>query len=161
VPTYRIERSALADNLVTVAGIRSTGVSGSPGIADYVTELLIEAGLPAKEKARFIDQLTGPPPLRMSRDCAASAQDPLGRTVVCTCEKVTAAEIHRALAEPMAARSITGIARRTHATWGRCQGSACLSGVTFIASLYLGKQAWELPVGEPSATLGVAPARRV
>jgi hypothetical protein len=33
--------------------------------------------------------------------------------------------------------------------------------VTFIASLYLGKQAWELPVGEPSATLGVAPARRV
>ncbi len=161
VPTYRIERSALADNLVTVAGIRSTGVSGSPCIADYVAELLIEAGLPAKEKARFIDRLEDPPPLRMSRDCAASAQDPLGRTVVCTCEKVTAAEIHRALAEPMAARSITGIARRTHATWGRCQGSACLSGVTFIASLYLGKQAWELPVGEPSATLGVAPARRV
>jgi glycerol-3-phosphate dehydrogenase len=161
VPTYRIERSAHADNLVTVAGIRSTGVSGSPGIADYVAELLIEAGLPAREKSQIVERLGAPLPLRISRDCASSAEDPLGRTVVCTCEKVTAAEIHWALQDPIGARSIGGIARRTHATWGRCQGSACLSGVSFIASLYLGTEAWQVPVGEASATLGVAQARRV
>jgi glycerol-3-phosphate dehydrogenase len=161
VPTYRIERSERADNLVTVAGIRSTGVSGSPGIADYVAELLADAGLPTAEKSRVVERLDEPAPLRVSGDCARSAEDDLGRTVVCTCEKVTAAEIHRALQGPVPARSIGGIARRTHATWGRCQGSACLSGVTFIASLYLGVEAWQLPAGEPGSTLGVAPARPV
>jgi glycerol-3-phosphate dehydrogenase len=160
VPTYRIERSALADNVITIAGIRSTGVSGSPGIADYVVGLLSDAGLAAKEKHEIVERINQPVPLRRSGDCAASAAEPLGRTIVCTCEKVTAAEIHRALQGPLGARSIGGIARRTHATWGRCQGSACLSGVTFIASLYLDGQAWEIPVGERAATLGVAPARR-
>jgi glycerol-3-phosphate dehydrogenase len=161
VPTYRIERSGLTDNLITVAGIRSTGVSGSPGIADYVAELLADAGLPTKEKSEIVERLGAPQPLRTSLDCGKSAEDPLGRTIVCTCEKVTVAEIHRALQDPLGARSISGIARRTHATWGRCQGSACLSGVTFIASLYLGGEAWQLPIGERSATLGVARARRI
>jgi hypothetical protein len=40
-------------------------------------------------------------------------------------------------------------------------GGTCLSGVSFIASLYLGGQAWELPFGEPASTLGVARARNV
>jgi glycerol-3-phosphate dehydrogenase len=160
VPTYRIERSSLAANVITIAGIRSTGVSGSPGIADYVAGLLADAGLTAKDKDRVADRLDQPMPLRRSGDCAASASEPLGRTVVCACEKVTAAEIHQALQGPVGARSISGIGRRTHAMWGRCQGSACLSGVTFIASLYLDGEPWELPVHESGATLGVARARR-
>jgi glycerol-3-phosphate dehydrogenase len=160
VPTYRIERSSLAANVITIAGIRSTGVSGSPGIADYVAGLLADAGLTAKDKDQVADRLDQPMPLRRSGDCAASASEPLGRTVVCACEKVTAAEIHQALQGPVGARSISGIGRRTHAMWGRCQGSACLSGVTFIASLYLDGEPWELPVHESAATLGVARARR-
>jgi len=121
VPTYRIERSSLAANVITIAGIRSTGVSGSPGIADYVAGLLADAGLTAKDKDQVADRLDQPMPLRRSGDCAASASEPLGRTVVCACEKVTAAEIHQALQGPVGARSISGIGRRTHAMWGRCQ----------------------------------------
>jgi len=159
--TYRIERSALKPNVIQAAGIRSTGVSGSLGIADHVLELLHQAGLDRPPKASFASGLDALLPFSEALDCRLAAATALGRTVVCACEKVTAAEIHRSLTSPLPARSISGIAKRTHATWGRCQGSACLSGVSFIASLYLGGQAWELPFGEPGSTLGVARARNV
>lgn len=157
--TYRIERSAVMGNVIQVAGIRSTGVSGSLGIADYVLGLLQEAGFDRPPKASFAASLDAPLPFSDALDCELAAASPLGRTVVCACEKVTAADIHRALSSPLPARSISGVAKRTHATWGRCQGSACLSGVSFIASLYLGGEAWELPFGEPGSTLGVGRAR--
>jgi glycerol-3-phosphate dehydrogenase len=131
-------------NLIQVAAIRSTGVSASPGIADYVLTLLQEAGLTAPPKATAYRSL----------DTA-----PFGRTVVCACERVTAEQIHRAMSSPLPARSISGIAKRTHATWGSCQGAACLPGVSFIAARYLGGQPWEVPYGEPDTTLGVAGAR--
>lgn len=159
--TYRIERSAVMRNVIQVAGIRSTGVSGSLGIADYVLGLLREAGLDRPAKRSFASSLGTPLPFSDALDCELAAASPRGRTVICACEKVTAAEIHRALASPLPARSISGIAKRTHATWGRCQGSACLSGVSFIASLYLRGEPWQLPVGEPGSTLGVGRARRV
>jgi glycerol-3-phosphate dehydrogenase len=159
--TYRIEQSAVKRNVIQVAGIRSTGVSGSPGIADYVLGLLQEAGFDRPAKASVADSLDAPLPFSGALDCQQAASSRLGQTVVCACEKVTAAEIHRSLTSPLPARSISGIAKRTHATWGRCQGSACLSGVSFIASLYLGGEPWKLPYGEPGSTLGVARARRV
>lgn len=159
--TYRIERSAVKANVIHVAAIRSTGVSGSLGIADYVLGLLQDAGLDRPRRPAPRDSLDAPLPFSDALDCEQAAASPLGRTVVCACEKVTAAEIHRALSSPVPARSISGIAKRTHATWGRCQGAACLSGVSFIASLYLGGEPWELPYGEPGSTLGVARARHV
>lgn len=142
--TYRIEPSAKMRNVIQVAGIRSTGVSASPGIADYVLTLLEEAGLAAPPKTTAHDRLDTPPS---------------GGTVVCPCEKVTAAQVHRAMSSALPARSISGVAKRTHATWGRCQGAACLADVSFIVSRYLGGQAWEVPYGEPGTTLGVARAR--
>lgn len=159
--TYRIERSSVMGNVIQVAGIRSTGVSGSLGIADYVLGLLQQAGFDRPPKSSFTVRLDTPLPFCDTLDCQAAAASTLGRTVVCACEKVTAAEIHRSLTSPLPARSISGIAKRTHATWGRCQGSACLSGVSFIASLYLGGEPWQLPFGEPGSTLGVARARHV
>jgi glycerol-3-phosphate dehydrogenase len=159
--TYRIERSSVMRNVVQAAGIRSTGVSGSLGIADHVLGLLQEGGFDRPPKPSFTARLDAPLPFSDTLDCQAAASSPLGRTVVCACEKVTAAEIHRSLTSPLPARSISGIAKRTHATWGRCQGSACLSGVSFIASLHLGGQPWALPIGEPGSTLGVAQARHV
>ncbi|WP_346276609.1 FAD-dependent oxidoreductase [Pseudonocardia sp.] len=159
--TYRIEPSARMRNVIHVAGIRSTGVSASPGIADYVLTLLQMAGLEARPKTTAYESLDTPPPFSGTLDCEQAGAAPFGRTVVCPCEKVTAAEIHRAMSSALPARSISGVAKRTHATWGRCQGAACLSGVSFIASLYLGGQAWEVPYGEPGTTLGVARARHV
>jgi glycerol-3-phosphate dehydrogenase len=158
--TYRIEPSATVRNVIQVAGIRSTGVSASPGIADYVLTLLQRAGLDAAPKADAPDSLDITRPFGGILDCAGTAVTPSGRTVVCACEKVTAADIHRAMSSALPARSISSVAKRTHATWGRCQGAECLPGVTSIICQHLGVQPWEVPYGEPGSTLGVARARR-
>lgn len=153
--TYRIEQSATTKNLIQACAIRSTGISGSPAIADYVREILVEAGLRAPPRRHAVDRVTRLPRLAENLDCEKLAREPLGRIVVCVCEKVTALEVHNAFRSPVPAKSITGVAKRTRATWGRCQGSACLSGVAFIASLYLPTEAWRVPIGESDATLGV------
>jgi glycerol-3-phosphate dehydrogenase len=158
---YRVKPSECASNVIQTVAIRSLGVGASPALADYVFDLLVEQGLhaPIQQKAR--DRLDRPRSLFETLDCECAANDPLGRTIVCACEKVTAAEIHAALQSPLPARSMSGIARRTHATYGRCQGSACGAGVALIASLYLEGEAWEVPVGEPEAMLGVGRAHHV
>ncbi len=156
--TYRVEPSGQIDNLIQACGIRSTGISASPAIGDYVSDLLYDAGLPAVARSGAIDRLPRRSHLSDGFDGGSLARDPLARTVVCACEKVTAREIHDALTSPVPARSVAGVAKRTRATWGNCQGSACLSGVTFISSMYLAGEAWELPMSEPGATLGVARA---
>ncbi len=154
-PTYRIGWSESAGNVVHVAGIRSTGVSASPGIAQFVRDLLVERGLNSTAKADPVHVLDYRKPLWSELNCADAASDPLGRTVICACEKVTAQDIHQALSQPLPATSIIGVARRTHATWGRCQGSACLSGVSFITSMYTGDNPWDIPYHEPGSQLGV------
>ena len=158
--TYRVEQSTMTKNLIHACGIRSTGVSGSPGIADRVHDLLVDAGLNAPQDSRALDRLPRRPRISEGASCETMALDPLGRTVVCACEKVTAREIHDAMRSAVPACSISGIAKRTRATWGRCQGAACLSGVSFIASQYLDGPAWALPFGEDVATLGVAESSR-
>ncbi len=154
--TYRIELSGRVRNLVQACGIRSTGVSASPAIGDHVRDVLIEAGLRTTSCAGALLRIPKRRRLAEDLDCEAMASDPLGRTVVCACEKVTAREIHDAFDGPLPARSIAGVAKRTRASWGRCQGSACLSGVSFITSMHLSGEAWQIPISEPAATLGVA-----
>jgi len=156
---YRVEGSERIANLVQACGVRSTGVSSSPAMGEHVRDVLIELGLRCLPRPGALERIPRRRRLADAFDCEALAADPLGRTVVCACEKVTALEIHEAMRGPLPARSIAGIAKRTRATWGRCQGSACLSGVSFIASLYHDGEAWTLPVSEPGATLGVGDVR--
>lgn len=157
-PTYRVGWSESASNLLLAAGIRSTGVSSSPAMGEHLRDLLLAAGLSDAPRPGARTSLDYARPLWWDFDAARVAAEPWGRTVVCACEKVTAADLHHALQPPLPARTIGGVARRTHATWGRCQGSACLSGVAFVTSLYADRPAWETPMNEPGSTIGVGEA---
>jgi glycerol-3-phosphate dehydrogenase len=74
---------------------------------------------------------------------------------VCACEQVTAAEIAAACAMRVPPRSLDALRKRTRATGGRCQGTVCLAGVSFLYSVHTGMRPWEIPMSEPEATLGV------
>jgi glycerol-3-phosphate dehydrogenase len=154
--TYRVERSEQVTNLIQACGIRSTGVSASPGVGAFVRELLIDAGLECRPDPHAVDRIPKRRRFATVLDGEWAVEDPLGHTIVCACEKVTALEIHDSLRGPLPARSLAGVAKRTRATWGRCQGSECLAGVSSIASTYLDCESWQIPVSEPAATLGVA-----
>jgi glycerol-3-phosphate dehydrogenase len=115
-----------------VAGIRSTGLSASLGIAEYVAGQLGDAGLPLKERA--VPELPAMPyigevRMRPYQDAARIAADPEYGRIVCHCERVTRGEIRDALASTVPPTDLAGLARRTRATNGRCQGFYCGAAV--------------------------------
>ena len=118
-----------------VAGIRSTGLSASLGIAEYVTDQLGAAGLPLKERD---GSGPGPPAmpyigqarLRPYQDAGRIAADPEYGRIVCHCERVTRGEIRDALASTVPPVDIDGLRRRTRVLNGRCQGFYCAAAVT-------------------------------
>jgi glycerol-3-phosphate dehydrogenase len=118
---------------------RSTGVSTSPAAADLALDLLRDAGLDVTDR---LDAITALPPVPRLRTAAEpeklTAIDPGYGQVVCACEQVSAAEIAAELSGPLGARSVDAVRKRTGATYGRCQGSICMAGVTFMCAMAVG-----------------------
>jgi glycerol-3-phosphate dehydrogenase len=118
------------------AGIRSTGLSASLGIAEHVAGLLEAAGLPLRERAReSMPRLPCMPYIgeasrRPYQDADRIAADPAYGQIVCHCERVTRGEIRDALASPVPPADLGGLRRRTRAMNGRCQGFFCAATVS-------------------------------
>ena len=138
---YQIRLHA-AQNYVCVGGIRSTGVSASLGIAEYVAELLAEAGLPLRPKAEFktfkMPNIGEARPRPYQRDDMIAQNPDYGR-IVCHCEKVTLGEILDAIHSPLPARTLDALRRRTRVTQGRCQGFNCQAHVVDILARETGQ----------------------
>ncbi|HET9907177.1 MAG TPA: FAD-dependent oxidoreductase [Anaerolineales bacterium] len=113
---------------ICVGGIRSTGISGSLGIAEYVADLLKEGGVALKPKAEFktirIPNI-GEAFLRPYRNAEWIEKNPSYGQIVCHCERVTLGEIHDAMYSDIPATTLDALRRRTRATQGRCQGFNC------------------------------------
>jgi glycerol-3-phosphate dehydrogenase len=125
-----------------VAGIRSTGLSASLGIAEYVVDQLGQAGLRLTESSR---PAAGPPAMpyigqsgtRPYQDARLIAADPDYGRIVCHCEHVTLGEIRDALASTVPPADAAGLRRRTRAMNGRCQGFYCAAAVARIVTAAL------------------------
>ncbi|MFV0382624.1 NAD(P)/FAD-dependent oxidoreductase [Paracoccus sp. (in: a-proteobacteria)] len=114
---YRI-RADPDRGLVTVGGIRSTGLSAALGIARHVAGL---AGSAPAEPAHW-------PQMPMLAQAGGRDWQAAGNGgIVCHCELVTRREIEAALTGPAPAHSLAGLKRRTRVTMGRCQGFYCLA----------------------------------
>ncbi len=116
------------------AGIRSTGLSASLGIAEYLTEAMDAAGLPLRPRNGSV----APPAMpyigqagtRPYQDADMIAADPEYGRIVCHCERVTRGEIRDALASTVPPADLDGLRRRTRAQNGRCQGFYCAATVS-------------------------------
>jgi glycerol-3-phosphate dehydrogenase len=135
---YRI-RHHEESNLITVGGIRSTGLSSALGTAAHVARL-------AAGRGHAFD----PPPEtvwpKVPNISVAGPRDwqrPGNGGMVCHCELVTRREIEAALAGPLPARSLAGLKRRTRVTMGRCQGFHCLGPLAHMT-----QDAFETPIAE-------------
>lgn len=117
---------------VCVGGIRSTGVSAALGIAEYVAELLAQAGLTLQRKAEFKPvhmPNIGEASQRPYQSAEKIAADARFGQMVCHCERVTLGEIVEAAHGVIPARTLDGLRRRTRVLQGRCQGFNCLGAV--------------------------------
>jgi glycerol-3-phosphate dehydrogenase len=112
---------------VCAGGIRSTGITGSLAIAEWVRDALADAGLDLAPEPQSVG-------LRMP-NIGEFGTRPYheGGQIVCFCERVTRAEIDAALGSPIPPADLDGLRRRTRALMGRCQGFFC--GAEMVAAL--------------------------
>jgi glycerol-3-phosphate dehydrogenase len=128
------------------AGIRSTGLSASLGIAEHVVGLMGDAGLPLRGR----NDVAAPPVMpyigqagrRPYQDAALIGADPDYGRIVCHCERVTRGEIRDALASTVPPADLDGLRRRTRVQNGRCQGFYCAAAVSALMA--------ELTAGGPA-----------
>jgi glycerol-3-phosphate dehydrogenase len=118
---------------VCVGGIRSTGLSASLALAEHVAELMTNGGYPVVARddapAPARQPNLGEAFLRPATDPASVTADPEYGRVVCFCERVSRGEVRDALASSLPPRDLAGVARRTRATNGRCQGFYCAAEI--------------------------------
>jgi glycerol-3-phosphate dehydrogenase len=111
------------------AGIRSTGLSSSMAIAEWLLAQLADAGLALRERRTPLPEIRmpniGEASLRPYADGERIAADPAYGEIVCFCERVTLGEIRDVAAGPIPPFDLDGLRRRTRALTGRCQGFYC------------------------------------
>ncbi len=130
-----------AEHFINAAGIESPGLSASPAIAEYITEMLRDMGLeliknenfnPIRKPAHYFKEASVAEKNRMIVENRA-----YGR-IICRCEGVSEGEIREAIRTNPPARDLDGVKRRTRAQMGRCQGGFCMPYITEILSEELG-----------------------
>ncbi len=117
---FILRPSEVGDRLWLACGIRSTGVSASPAIAETVVDGVLAArGWSPSPPARAVV----PPPMTFP--------DVPGE-VVCLCRGVSRGEIEGACARPLGPSTLDGVKRRGGAMFGDCQGNLCAVAVSSI-----------------------------
>ena len=125
--------------ILTVTGVRSTGLTSSPALAEYLVEQMQSAGWLTLTPDR--DAVDGRPAScwpgwwRRPFDvpgCVATQAD-YGR-IVCFCEQISQQEIVDALDSPLRPRTLDAVKRRTRVLTGRCQGFNCLVRIAELIS---------------------------
>jgi glycerol-3-phosphate dehydrogenase len=117
---------------VCAGGIRSTGITGSLGIAEWARGALADAGLSLSEPAGDAELRMpniGEYGTRPYQDAELIGRDPDYGRIVCFCERVTRGEIDAALGSPIPPADADGLRRRTRALMGRCQGFFCAAEI--------------------------------
>ena len=125
---------------INAAGIQSPGLAAAPAIAEVVVEA-VGNEMYLRKKTGWNGKLPKKP--AFNRMTASEKQKMIEKNrlygrVICRCETVTEGEIIEAIRQPVGARTVDGVKRRTRAGMGRCQGGFCGPRVTQILARELG-----------------------
>ena len=137
--SYLIRYNDPHPGILTVTGIRSTGFTSSPALAEYLIQGLADnCELKLEEKPDAVDS-------RPDRAWPGWWRRPFENTelvkrepdygrIICTCENVSRGEVIDALESPLKPRTLDAVKRRTRVLMGRCQAFECLVPVAEIIS---------------------------
>jgi glycerol-3-phosphate dehydrogenase len=138
---FWICESETVPHFIHAAGIQSPGAATSPAIAEYVRDLLANAGLDLKARPGYSKYRQAPPDfseLSPEEQDALIRKNPAYGRIVCRCETVTEGEIAAAIHETLGATTVEGVKRRTRAGMGRCQSGFCQYKVMKLLARELG-----------------------
>jgi glycerol-3-phosphate dehydrogenase len=149
--------------ILTVTGIRSTGFTSSPALAEYlIGELREKCGLDLRKDPEASDsrpESSWPvwwkrPHADRDTDRESVEECPDRGSIVCYCENVSRGDITRHLDSPLKPRTLDAIKRRTRTQMGRCQGFDCQVQVAQIISDHCGIPLNEITKNGPGSELG-------
>jgi glycerol-3-phosphate dehydrogenase len=126
-----------AQRYICVGGIRSTGISASLGIAEYVADLLREGGLELKRRPEFKTikmPNIGEAFTRPYQNAELIQKNSDYGKIICHCERVSFGEVNDAVNSDIPATTLDALRRRTRAMQGRCQGFNCQATMNVILS---------------------------
>ncbi|MBR4800520.1 MAG: NAD(P)/FAD-dependent oxidoreductase [Clostridia bacterium] len=133
---FVIGESKVVKNFVMAIGICSPGLTSAPAIAERLAEL-VTAKFACKKKNDIVENLPENKGLLELDEAELNSlvqKDEAWGRIVCRCEKVTEAEVVRAIHSPLPATTVDAVKRRTRAGMGRCQGGFCGPRVMEIIS---------------------------
>ncbi len=143
---YILRPSAAGDRLWIVAGIRSTGVTASPAVA----ELVVHDALRAR----------GWSPAAGSVKARQSFLDAEAGEIVCLCRSVGRGEVLAACRAGVVPTTLDAVKRRSGVAFGDCQGNQCLPQVATILAAERGLPVPEINKSGPGSWLFVAANNR-
>ena len=137
--SYLVRFNDTHRGIVTVTGIRSTGLTSSITLAQYLLDgMVVHCNLspsPDPEAVGSRPESRWPGWWRRPSDNPEKlAERPDYGKMLCYCEQVSRGEVLDALASPLKPRTLDGIKRRTRAQMGRCQGFNCSIPIARIVS---------------------------
>lgn len=123
---FFIQESREFKNFFHVAGIDSPGLTAAPAIANYLVHDVMKHLLvkktdynPIRKKPEVFHNLNDKQKQKRIK------KDPRFGNIICRCEKITEAEIVRAITGSIENDTIKGIKKRARAGSGICQGGYC------------------------------------
>lgn len=147
IQDFKIEiRPDAAPNAVNLVGIESPGLTAAVPIGRLVAEMMQEyekfeanpAFVPERKGIARFEQMSDEERERLIRE------NPDYGEVICRCEKVTRAEILRAIHNPLGVCTMAGVKYRTRSMMGRCQGGYCQMRIARMIEEELGIPATEI-----------------
>jgi len=126
---YILQPAKGSDRLFHVAGIRSTGISASPAIAERVVNWAMEQRSWPASRTRTV----GVPVMDSPSEEAGE--------VVCLCRSISESEVLVACQRPVGTATLDALKRRCGVGFGDCQGNLCAARTAEVAAAV-----WNRPV---------------
>ncbi len=147
---------------VNLIGIESPGLTAAVPIAQYVLQSIPEhaAWAPNTGFQPFRQGAVRFAGLSDSERNQLIREDGDAGEIICRCEKVTRADILRAVHNPLGVCTMTGIKYRTGAMMGRCQGGYCQTRIEKIIEEETGKKPEEILYGRPGSWMFTGAMRK-
>lgn len=121
---FVIEQSKIDNDVLTLAGICSPGLSSAPAISKYAIEKMGLIYNPTIKNKQIEPYFLFKDLKNAEKNQLLSKNHTYGE-LVCKCENITKGDILNALDRPLKIHSVDGIKRRVRAGMGRCQGGFC------------------------------------
>lgn len=128
---FYIKISDQLSHVIHAVGVESPGFASSPATAEYLVELLSDAGLSLTDKENYIPTRRADGNHKRFNEMTAEEKalairrNPAYGKIVCRCETVTEGDLADAIDSPIPAVTLDMLKRRTRAGMGRCQGGFC------------------------------------